>query len=56
MDKSTEQLFAAAKLIGACEALAGSGLLDEVSELMLREHIAEARSAFRLYREVEEAA
>ena len=56
MDQSIKQIVAAAKLIGACESIAGSGLLDEVSEMMLREHIAEARAAFRLYPEIEAAA
>ncbi len=56
MDRSIDQLCAAAKLIGACEHIAEHGYLNEGAEMMLRECIAEARSAFQLYQEVEEAA
>lgn len=56
MDQSIEQLRAAARIIGYCEGLVGSGILSEDIEMNLRERIAEARSAFRLYRQVEEAA
>lgn len=56
MDKSIDQICAAARLIGAGEAIAASGLLPEAVEMMLRECIADARSAFQLYQEVEAAA
>ena len=56
MDQSIDQICAAAKLIGASESIAASGLLPEAVEMMLRECIAEARSAFQLYQEVDEAA
>jgi len=52
MDRCTDdQLLAVARLIGACEALAGSGHLREDAEMRLREQIASARSAFQLYPE-----
>jgi len=44
--KLSRQLYAAAKLIGHCEAIVGSGLLPEPSEQSLRLLIAEALSAF----------
>jgi hypothetical protein len=44
--KLSRQAYAAAKLIGHCEAIAGSGLLPEPSEQSLRLLIAEALSAF----------
>lgn len=56
MDRSIDQLCAAAKLIGASESIAASGLLPEAVEMMLRECVAEARSAFHLYQEEAEAA
>ena len=56
MDRSIDQLVAAAKLIGACESIAESGVLGEAVEMMLREHIAEARIAFQLYPQIEAAA
>jgi hypothetical protein len=44
--KRSRQAYAVAKLIGHCEAIAGSGLLPEPSEQSLRLLIAEALSAF----------
>jgi hypothetical protein len=44
--KLARQAYAAAKLIGHCEAIVGSGLLPEPSEQSLRLLIAEALSAF----------
>ena len=44
--KLNMQAYAAAKLIGHCEAIAGSGLLPEASEQALRVLIAEAIIAF----------
>jgi hypothetical protein len=42
----TRQAYAVAKLVGHCEAIAGSGLLPEPSEQSLRLLVAEALSAF----------
>jgi len=42
------QAYAVAKLIGHCEAIAGSGLLPEPSEQSLRLLIAEALTAFNM--------
>lgn len=44
--KLARQAYAAAKLIGHCEAIVGSGLLPEASEQSLRVLIAEALIAF----------
>jgi hypothetical protein len=46
MARSTEQLYAVAKIIGYCEAIASSGLVGEIMERRLRERIAETLSAF----------
>ncbi len=44
----TRQLYAVSKLVGYCEAIASSGLVGEVMEIRLREHIAETLSAFNM--------
>lgn len=41
-----QKLYAVAKLVGYCEAIASSGLVGEVMERRLRERIAETLSAF----------
>jgi len=46
--KRSRQAYAAAKLIGHCEAMVGSGLLPEPSEQSLRLLIAETLSAFNM--------
>lgn len=42
------QRYAVAKIVGYCEAMAASGLLDETTEGRLRERIAETLSAFNM--------
>lgn len=49
MAQSTDaQLYAVSKLVGYCEAIAGSGLVGEIMERRLRERIAETLSAFNM--------
>ena len=48
ISKLNMQAYAAAKLIGHCEAIVGSGLLPEASEQSLRILIAEALTAFNM--------
>jgi hypothetical protein len=49
MARSTDaQLYAVAKLVGYCEAIASSGLVGEIMERRLRERIAETLSAFNM--------
>jgi len=43
-----QKLYAVAKLVGYCEAIASSGLVGEVMERRLRERIAETLSAFNM--------
>lgn len=45
---SIPQRYAVAKLVGYCEAIAGSGLLGEPMEANLRARIAETLSAFNM--------
>lgn len=46
MCPTISQRYAVAKIIGYCEAIASSGLVGEIMERRLREHIAETLSAF----------
>ena len=48
MDRSTRQRYAAAALIGECESIVESGLLNEDQELSLRILIADALTAFNM--------
>jgi hypothetical protein len=46
MKPTDDQLYCVAKLIGYCESIAASGLVGEIMERRLREHIAETLIAF----------